>query len=502
MDEIRILQIGKEDWHEIYILPETVCLDYVSTLTEIPSIIYNLVFLDKTPGEMEIQLLYAITKTYTLFITEKTNVYDQVAWLCNCKKAKYIKRNDIQKFLDQESRYYYTYSYGEKFKLKDLAISRNFLGYVKWNGNCNVNLEGDFGDDFCQIAFWRNNIPLSQGRSLDLWLEYKKSPEIDISLNITVIREGSASDILNKWEFSEAELENVVQIESKQANGFMFAALHAKGRGKLQIIALHDRYSRGRHGYFLPGGGRYVTSDREEIFCYFDPGDLKPPLNVYFSGYKTQQGFEGYNLMRNMGCPFLLLSESRLEGGCLYIGSKEYERLVVTIIRKYMSELGFVSDQVIMSGISGGTYGALYYGCDIRPHAMILGKPVPNLGNIAANEKYLRPGGFPTSLDMLLYLCGSTDAEAVERLNNKFWSKFDLVDWGKSKFIISYMIEDDYDPQGYESLISHLWSSGVQVYGKGVHGRHNDNTQAIVSWFSSQYQKILEEDFFRRIEKK
>ena len=40
--------------------------------------------------------------------------------------------------------------------------------------------------------------------------------------------------------------------------------------------------------------------------------------------------------------------------------------------------------------------------------------------------------------------------------------------------------------------------SGVKVYGKGVHGRHNDDTGAIVGWFKSQFDKVLREDFDRR----
>ena len=51
-----------------------------------------------------------------------------------------------------------------------------------------------------------------------------------------------------------------------------------------------------------------------------------------------------------------------------------------------------------------------------------------------------------------------------------------------------------------EQLISHLQSGGVQVYGKGIHGRHNDDTGAIVKWFVSQYYKILAEDFHRDVE--
>ena len=164
------------------------------------------------------------------------------------------------------------------------------------------------------------------------------------------------------------------------------------------------------------------------------------------------------------------------------------------------SELGFSNNDVILAGISMGTFGALYYGCDIRPHAMLLGKPLTSVGAIAANETLHRPGGFSTSLDILKYLSGSTDGDAIETLNARFWNKFDATDWSNSKFIVAYMIEDDYDRTSYMDLISHLHSDGAQLYGKGLHGRHNDATSGIVSWFVSQYKKVLREDFGRRIE--
>ena len=63
------------------------------------------------------------------------------------------------------------------------------------------------------------------------------------------------------------------------------------------------------------------------------------------------------------------------------------------------------------------------------------------------------------------------------------------------------MIEDDYDNTSYQQLIYHVQGDGVQVYGKGIHGRHNDATSPIVSWFKNQYEKVLSEDFGRRKEK-
>ena len=244
-----------------------------------------------------------------------------------------------------------------------------------------------------------------------------------------------------------------------------------------------------------------MTSQKEEIFCYYDPGDYKPPLNVFFSGYKTRQGFEGYHFMQRLGCPFLLIAEPRLEGGSFYMGSAEYESLLKKCIAKYMRELNFSREQVIMAGISMGTTGALYYGCDIRPHAILLGKPLTNIGTIAENERLSRPGGFATSLDILQYLSGTEDDSAVDGLNQRFWGKFDRTDWSDTKFVVSYMIEDDYDGTAYEDMIAHLQSEGTQIYGKGIHGRHNDATGAIVSWFSGQYDQLLYEDFGRKVEK-
>ena len=181
------------------------------------------------------------------------------------------------------------------------------------------------------------------------------------------------------------------------------------------------------------------------------------------------------------------------------MGDEEYENGMVEVIRHYMKQLGFSEEEVILSGMSMGSFGALYYGCDIKPHTMILGKPLASIGDVALNERLHRPGGFPTSLDVLNYVSKGTDKEAADRLNHRFWDKFDNTEWKNSRFVVSYMIEDDYDSKAYNRLISHLKSGGIEVYGKGIHGRHNDATGAIAGWFKNQYEKTLNEHFGRRI---
>ena len=154
-------------------------------------------------------------------------------------------------------------------------------------------------------------------------------------------------------------------------------------------------------------------------------------------------------MMRAMGCPFMLISDSRLEGGAFYIGSPEYEKLLKNSITDFMDELGFSNDQVIFSGLSMGTYGALYYGTMILPSYIIVGKPLASLGNMAKAERINRPGGFPTSLDLMWKQYHSLDGGAVEKLNMRFWEKFDATDWSDRTFCVAYMIEDDYDSDAY-----------------------------------------------------
>lgn len=321
-EKIRILQLGVDDWRKKYRLPENIDYTYQSSFTEESKKRYDLVFLDRGLQENELEPLWHATNPHALYVTERAAWDRRTERFCEEKKGKRIAESQIQSFLLQEVRNYFPGQYGEKFCHQDLVIARGFTGKICWNGNCSVSLQGDFGRELRQAAFWRSNIPVDRGQAIELWLEYQKDPSVRIALSVTQFVRGSVSDVQQRWFFSEEDMEEPVLLDNQMNYGLVFVSLLAMGSGNLEIIALHDRYSRRGHGCFLPGGERYVTSKREEAFCYFDPGDRKPPLNIFFSGYKTRQGFEGYHLMQKMGCPFLLISESRLEGGCFYMGDE------------------------------------------------------------------------------------------------------------------------------------------------------------------------------------
>lgn len=504
---INALQIGDEDWSKSREFPYYVTWNFIrdvdhesvsNTLGEIDDP-YDVVFIDKRiEDERSISIIEKLIKPYALFITETLRDCELIDEMAARKKGKYMSFNGMAYVLDSELEFFYSSPHGEKHTLNSVALAHGFNGSVRWNGGCSVEIDGDYGEEYRQVVFWRRNIPVYENQTIDLWLEYIKDDSVDIELHLDLIVSGTLDTIYKSYVYGEEDMENIVTIKNEHKNVNVFVSLFVRGKGKLNIVALHNRYSRGFHGYFIPGGQRIVTKNREEIFYYYCPGDMKPPLNVYFTRNRRQEGFEGTRMMNKLGSPYLLISDVRLEGGAFYLGSKEYETKIADIIRKHMYELGFTGDQVILSGISMGAFAAMYYACDIRPHAVIVGKPILNVGNMAAAETLDRPGGFPTSLDILKFFEGSDDA-AVDRMNKRFWHRFDGVRWDDTSFIIMHMYEDDYDNQAYNGLISHIDSDNACVYGIGLHGRHNDNTNGIVRWFKRQYADVLERDFDRSI---
>lgn len=502
METVRVLQLGTEDFSKTMEISACAEWHYEPDFAGLPEKDFDVAVLDREITEDEFDYLMRFLRAYCLFVTEKTDLRKGSAArrLFVRKMGRRVSEEELKRLLKDELPDYFPGSYGEKYQPQDLSIAWGFRGSVSWRGYEGVDLNGEYGSEFEQIVFWRYNHPLLENQATEFWLEYAKDDSVEISLEITLLQfaYGTVPASQNVHIFTEKELDHVVYVENTEnTRKYIFASLRAKGHGHLTVKALHGRYSRRGKGYFMPGGKRMVTSDREEIFYYFDPGNLKPPLNVYFSGYKTKEGFEGYYMMRRMEHPFLLIAETRLEGGAFYMGSEEYENAIEKMIRKYMAKLKFQNSQVILSGLSMGTFGALYYGCRIRPNTILLGKPLASIGNVAENTRIVSSEGSNTWVDVLHKVCGSLSQDAVSRLNHKFWDKFDSTDWSNTRFAVAYMIEDDLDSDAYENLLTHIKDAGVRIYGKGLHGRHNDNTPGIVGWFVNQYYEIMRNDFDR-----
>ena len=68
------------------------------------------------------------------------------------RMGQYLYTGDVQYFLAHEVRNYYPNPYGEKFNPAKLAVSDSFTGRVACDGNYNLVLDGEFGENFSQIT--------------------------------------------------------------------------------------------------------------------------------------------------------------------------------------------------------------------------------------------------------------------------------------------------------------------------------------------------------------
>ena len=162
-----------------------------------------------------------------------------------------------------------------------------------------------------------------------------------------------------------------------------------------------------------------------------------------------------------------------------------------------MKYLNFKEDDLILSGLSMGSFGALYYGSQLNPKAVIVGKPLVNIGRIAENMRLKRPNDFGTALDILLSQKGAFSKQNINHLNNYFWEKFKQNEVESTTFAIAYMQNDDYDDIAFDDLMSVLGESKTHVMTRGVPGRHNDDSATITSWFVNFYHIILTNQFGR-----
>lgn len=386
---------------------------------------------------------------------------------------------------------------GTKLHVQTIDVSDHFKGAVSILGEHRLVLAGDFRGLNLSVPLltWQYNI-VTYGRNKKLWLEYDLKGSLTLDLTVQGIQEGS-SHVFRTWKFNQDDIKNGMEIPYEEGLAYLSLSLSIEGQGELEIGPLHYRDSRGSYGEYLLGGQKIADSQNEELYYYFHPGDLKPPLNVYFSGYRSAEGFEGFYMMKSLGAPFLLITDPRLEGGSFYLGSSELESSLKEVIQHHLMKLGFSSRELILSGLSMGTFGALYYGSFLEPHSIIVGKPLVSLGSMAEKERIVRPGGFPTSLDLLQSLTGRQDQEGIQTLDQYFWTAFDEASFDQTQFVMAYMQDDDYDDTAYGEIIEHLAHKEARVIGKGIPGRHNDNSEAINEWFYNHYRRILEEYFQR-----
>jgi accessory secretory protein Asp2 len=165
------------------------------------------------------------------------------------------------------------------------------------------------------------------------------------------------------------------------------------------------------------------------------------------------------------------------------------------VIRECIDSLGFRDEDVIFSGLSMGSFGALYYGSQFRPLAIIAGKPIIDLGHVARRGRHVRPKDFLTVLDIVNFwnqTDGAAGSEAADEFTRGLVERWNGdPGFGETKILMSYMEQDDYDDEAYYTLLDSQTGKPTTVIARGYQGRHNDDSASIVSWFVNQYTRII-----------
>lgn len=441
---------------------------------------------------------------YQIVYDAKGNLPSKAEQLLTIKNAQKMDFAYFSQVIDFVNGQFSSGQLGYKLSHDHLKVHENFHGTICKKGNSYVELQGEFSPAFNQVLSWKMTNVIKGGETMEFFAEADVlSGEAELLFKLFLIKENSNQII----QIIEVPLSKLKQGEkakfSSSVDVYINVALYVKGKtGEIRVGQTHIRRALADSSTMIPGGKKFcdVENMDGELLYYFNCGDLKPPLTIYFSGYRSAEGFEGRRMLSSMGGgPFMLIADPRLEGGNFYLGSEAFEKKLVDVIKEKLDLLGFQGSDLILSGLSMGTFGALYYASDLSPNSVIIGKPLTNIGTIALNERVLRPGGFPTALDMLYYNTGEITEESAQKLNQRFWDKFAQGDYSNTTFAVAYMKQDDYDKDAFPMLFDTLKKnrSTARVLYKGLTGRHNDNSPGINKWFLKQFRNILFNNFQR-----
>lgn len=506
-----VLQIGPENWADKYTIPSEIAWHYNSFATESqksnPSLNeYSVVIITgkndmKDEDWKKLQWVVApYTVLYFPWIKDQlSNAAKQFLILQAAKKIELAP----QELIDNLLSHFFDGQSGIRYAPTQLMITNKAINEFEYLDSGHLKIILDTKDEWVNVGTYKHNFYIDPNRIFKIWLSLR-TLNIKIRLRIYPALTGGDGKVTDF---------EILNIDPKQSKEYMLKLaadknirtacvnVEAKGNGAFILGVLHWRWSRGGNGSFIPGGKRIVDQiNHDDIAYYLNPGDLKPPLNVYFSGARALEGFEAYPLFRKMHAPSLLFTDMRLNVGEFYDdASQSLGKKIKEVINESLKKIGFTKDQLLMNGISMGTYPALKYGAQLQAHAIVVAKLITNLGYVATRQRLERPDEFDTIFDIDNQFINSLNEKQLKELDRNFWLQFEKNDLSQTKLFIGYMENDDYDNQAVKKLKqSKAIQSAKQIIYKGYPGRHNDNP-AVINWFIERVHQIMRTDFGRDI---
>jgi len=504
---VKILQIGKSNWAQCIPVPDHFDWTYMPSSAPGTPLVkqepegkrekYAVVIFDTVEDIGHLPYFERFCSPYRVLVNQNmSGVPDSFTAKM---LPRYINMENPQQIIDLCEREYHEVTYGDKLGMSSLLAvgsSKTWCKEATYHGADSLHIRIESTDKARQIATWTQTIPYESSRPLEIWPQFVSDPSVEVLFDIHITQIGSDDVISYQHRYTQENLNSPIIIDQERS-GYISCSWFAQGSGVIEIGSVHYRVSRFEAGQFIPGGRRIVDSHREELFTYFHPGNMLPPLNIYFSGYRPTEGFEGFYMMENLGHPFLLVSDPRLEGGRFYLGSSELEGLLVKTIKDAVTYLNFHNSDVIFSGLSMGTFGALCYGSMFNPYGIIVGKPIIDLEYVARRARLERPGEFRTAFDIVEFWNPHTPLQSqdsarkhLERMLSK-WKEDSC--FKETQILVSYMLQDDYDDTACLRLLDSQANKKTTIISRGFQGRHNDDNSSIVTWFINQYQRLISE---------
>lgn len=492
---MNVLQLGVEDWSQKYQIPKQ--LEWQFNRYPSKKIDRYQVVLVTGPIQLTDKqwndLRWKVNPYDVYYMPETDHVLSQAGQLFLKSRAARLVTEKPAVFLEHLPNRNYFGQTGGRVMPQNFVFNRQICHRIHFIDAGHVDVDCDT-DDWAVLAHMRNSPFVDPGRRLQLLLEYETS-DLDVRFRVMDLSR------MPKFYLSKGnQIDHpfVVPTPIQDSPQFIGVAIEVRGHGKIQLGNFHYRWWRDGAGAFLAGGHLLVNHKQHRDLAYlFSPGDLRPPLQVYFGGYHEKESFEAFPLFNNMHTPFILFSDNRLIGGSFYIDDG-FNQQVKRVIRDCLHQLGFNHHQLITTGISMGTYPAIRYGTELQAHAVVAAKPLLNLGYIARRGRLQRPGEFQTSYDMLKHFTGSTADESLIKYDHRFWQHFKQNQFSDTSYYFAYMKNDDYDNHAtskFEDL--NQVKPARQLVARGYAGRHNDNNHAMITNFMRWLHMIHVNDFGR-----
>lgn len=497
---MKVLQLGPDNWADHYELPEEMKWEF-NDFPPKKKHSYDVVIVN---GENQLadedwQKLQWLVDPYHVLYSPKTvdQLIPAARHFLKCQAAVPIQ-DDPQTVIDYLPRRYFFGQSGIRFLPSSLMPMMDRLSTYEMLDSGHVIFKTDTHGQWLSLGTYKMGLFLDPNKLIKLWLAYQ-AEGLAIRLRVFIQPAGGDGDPNESFILDASSPEELqLPIKMVDYNRYANISLEVKGAGTLKLGILHSRWGREGYGEFIAGGQRIVDlTTREDIAYFCNPGDLKPPLNVYFSGARSLEGFEAFPMFRDAKAPAILFTDMRLEVGQFYTTS-HMEDEIKRVIKAYLKKLGFDESQLIMNGISMGTYPAIRLGAQLGAYAINVAKPLAGLGLIAQRGRLERPFGFETIFDIDNQLVDRLENEQLSQLDKNFWKDFNQCDLSKTRLFVAYMKDDDYDNQAIEHFRnSPAVARAREFASRGFAGHHNDDP-SVNYWFANRLHQMLTHDFGRK----